>query len=499
MLTITHINYIRDLYFSQGKNYNEICKITGRNFRTVKKYVMKEDFNEKKHKVGRPNKTDVLRPVIRKWLTEDKSRHHKQRHTAKRIYDRLKEEHPELLQVGERRVRDIVKEERDKIFSEDKAYLKLEHPGGEAQVDFGTFEGYEDNILKKFHHLILSFPKSNAGFALVTRSQTREALLEGLVEIFAHIGHVPNAIWFDQMSTATLRKRDENGQVKTADFVLRFANHYGFKVKFCNPNSGNEKGNVENMVGTIRRNFFVPEPKLDNLKTFNQKLLGKCKKKNQENHYRLKRPIQEIFEEEKGVMNKFKKIPFDTARYETRRVNKYGLVEFEGSSYSANPRYVGQNVILKIMANELTVYSKDLDKKVSDHPRLFEKGQESIKHLDFIDMVKLRPRALKYSGIYGLLPESWQAYLENQDKESLKEAFNILKEILLEDDLAYADKVMKEALKHGSQRPEALRITYKRLKENRSIYQDKIYLPNDLPFLEVDIGEYDKLLGGFRI
>lgn len=151
------------------------------------------------------------------------------------------------------------------------------------------------------------------------------------------------------------------------------------------------------------------------------------------------------------------------------------------------------------MANKLIVYSKDLDKKVSDHPRLFKKGQESIKHLDFIDMVKLRPRALKYSGIYGLLPESWQAYLENQDKESLKEAFNILKEILLEDDLDYADTVMKEALKHGSQRPEALRITYKRLKENRGIYQDKIYLPNDLPFLEVDIGEYDKLLGGFRI
>ena len=65
MLTITHINYIRDLYFSQGKSYNEICKITGRNFRTVKKYVMKEDFNEKKHKVGRPNKTDALRPVIK--------------------------------------------------------------------------------------------------------------------------------------------------------------------------------------------------------------------------------------------------------------------------------------------------------------------------------------------------------------------------------------------------------------------------------------------------
>lgn len=499
MLTITHINYIRDLYFSQGKTYAEICKMTGRNFRTVKKYVEKEDFNEKKHQAKKSNTTDALRPIITKWLEEDKSRHHKQRHTAKRIYDRLKEEHSNLLQVGERRIRDLVKEEKEKIYNEDKAFLKLEHPGGEAQVDFGTFEAYEDGILKKLHHLILSFPKSNAGFALVTRSQTREALLEGLREIFAFIGYVPSAIWFDQMSSAALRKRDDQGQVKTVDFLLKFANHYGFKIKFCNPNSGNEKGNVENKVGTIRRNFFVPEPKLNNLRVFNQELLERCRKKNEDKHYQLQRPINEIFEEEKMLMKSFNDIPFDTARYEMRKVNKYGLISFEGSNYSANPKYVGQNVYLKIMANHISIYSKELEEKIAKHRRLFKKGQESIKHIDFIDMVKLRPRALKYSGIYSLLPESWQDYLKEQNKESLKESFNVLKEILLEDDLSFADKVMKETLKYERQDPEALRISYKRLKENLDLYQGRLHLSKDLPFLETDINQYDSFLGGFEI
>ncbi len=497
MLTITHINYIRDLYFLQGKNINEICEMTGRNFRTVKKYILKEDFNEKSHKSKRPNKSDVLRPIIEKWLTEDKVRHHKQRHTAKRIYTRLKEEYSELLHVGERRVRSIVKEEREKLYGDDKAYLQLKHPGGEAQVDFGTFEGYENGILKKFYYLILSFPKSNAGFVYITRSQTREALLEGLVEIFAFIGFVPSCIWFDQMSTAALRSRDENGQVKTSDFVLKFAAHYGFKVKFCNPNSGHEKGNVENMVGSIRRNFFVPEPKLDDLESFNLELLNRCKKKNEEEHYIQKRPICEIFEEEKERMVAFNNIPFDTSRYETRRVNKYGLIDFEGSTYSASPKYVGQHVSLKIMANRIRVYSKDLEEFISDHPRFFKSGQESIKHIDFIDVVKLRPKALKYSGVYGLLPQSWQRYLEIQDKDALKESFDVLKEILLQDDMDYADMVMKETIKYDSHRPEALRITYKRLKEDKSIYHDRIHFPNSLPPLEVDIGEYDRLQGGF--
>ncbi|NMB34106.1 MAG: transposase [Clostridium sp.] len=117
----------------------------------------------------------------------------------------------------------------------------MEHPGGEAQVDFGTFDAYENGTKKKFHELILSFPQSNAGFAVVTRSQTREALFEGLVSIFRFIEYVPTTIWFDQMSTVALRIRDAKGVVKTADAMMRFATHYGFTVRFCNPNSGHEQ------------------------------------------------------------------------------------------------------------------------------------------------------------------------------------------------------------------------------------------------------------------
>ena len=91
VLTITQVNYIRDLYFLEGKSISEICRMTEKNYRTIKKYIEQEDFNPKEHKVKRPNKSDALRPIINKWLTEDKFRHHKQRHTAKRIYDRLKE------------------------------------------------------------------------------------------------------------------------------------------------------------------------------------------------------------------------------------------------------------------------------------------------------------------------------------------------------------------------------------------------------------------------
>lgn len=319
--------------------------LTGRNYRTIKKYIEQDDFNSKEHKVKRPNKSDVLRPIINKWLTEDKFRYHKQKHTAKRIYDRLKEEYPDLLKVSERTVRRIVKEEGEKVYGADNAYLKLEHPGGEAQVDFGCFKAYENGTLKDFHMLVLSF--------------------------------------------VAQRTRDERGVVKPTDFIVRvrFATHYAFDIKLCNPNSGHEKGNVENKVGIIRRNIFVPEPTIKDLDEFNQKLLEKCLEANKELHYRHKVPIKDLFEAEKTLMIPVNKVVFDTANYENRKVNKYGLVEYSGCRYSVSPKYVGE----------------------------FERGQESINYIDFIDIIKLRPNALKYLSIYSLLPTSWQDYLKSLD------------------------------------------------------------------------------------
>ena len=60
VLTITQINYIQDLYFLEGKSISEICRMTEKNYRTVKKYIEQDDFNPKKHKVKRSNKSNVL-------------------------------------------------------------------------------------------------------------------------------------------------------------------------------------------------------------------------------------------------------------------------------------------------------------------------------------------------------------------------------------------------------------------------------------------------------
>ena len=494
MLTITHIDYIRFLYFEKGESFASINKTTGFNFRTIKKYIEKDDFNEKTHKVARTNKSDVLRPIINKWLEEDKSAHVKQRHTAKRIYERLLEEYPDLLQVSDRTVRTLVKEEKRKVFGPSEAYLILEHPGGEAQVDFGHLYANYKGVRRKLCYLVLSFPKSNAGFAVVTRSETREALLEGLVRIFGFLGYVPTSIWFDQMSTAALRTRDDKGKLMACEMLTRFSNHYGFMVKFCNPDSGNEKGNVENKVGTIRRNFFVPEPTINDLEAYNKELLGRCAEKNKEEHYKLKESIEKLFEEEKALMKSFNKIAFDTSRYLSARVNKQGLIRFETNLYSASPSYVGEEVKLRVSAERLDILTKDFSRTISSHRRLFEKHAESIHHLDFIDLLKARPRALKYSGIYAVLPDNWKDYLEGLEKDELRQALEVLKRILTKDDTSLAEAVLKEAQTYEHLSPDSIYLTYKRMKESREIYEGFMDMSFSQPGYETRLRSYDSLM-----
>ena len=140
-------------------------------------------------------------------------------------------------------------------------YIPLVHRPSEGQADFGTADFYENSRL---HHeakyLVLSFPYSNGGFLQLNYGENMECLLEGLVAIFEHIGGVPTEIWFDNTKTIVTKVIKGGGRNVTERFQ-RFCEHYRVKPVFMNPESGWEKGNVENKVDYLRRNELVPIPR----------------------------------------------------------------------------------------------------------------------------------------------------------------------------------------------------------------------------------------------
>ena len=485
------------MYFDKGHSVTEIEKRTTHSRNTILKYIEQEDFNDKRHCQKENRKSDLVRPFVRQILLEDKNKRRKQRHTAKRIFERALDEIPELCQSKERQMRTVVAEERKEIYTENVCFLDLEHPGGEAQVDFGEVDIYEDGKLVKAHEFVMTFPSSNAGFCQITKSETMEAVCDSMEKIFNHIGKVPYKIWFDQMAAAALRQKDEQGIVMANPRFQKFAMHYGFEINFCNPNSGNEKGSVENKVGYFRNNLFIPEPQVHHLDKFNKELLVRCDKDNARAHYKHKpETIQMLLDREKEHMHTVNAKAYDHARETINHVYKNGHIKVNSNEYSVSPSKVGEKVIVKYYANELIIYDSGY-REITRHKRSFEKDKKFTHWIDFITLVSRRPKALKYTGFYSLLPDIWQKYTCNLNKEEVSEALSFLKFCLLEKDFDFASKVLEENVKQAVHSPSALWTTYYRLSENRALYlQETTDTLPMLPGYALHLDDYDMLLGG---
>ena len=261
MLTMDQIKDIKYLYERKGLSLRNISKESGHAFETVKKYAQMNDFNIKLNvKKERNSKLTPFKPLINEWLDNDVIMPRKQRHTAQRIYERLKEIYGDKFNVSDRTVRTYVAKVKKELYGNNNAYLPLSHPPGEAQVDFGEAEFVENGNRFKGHYLNISFPYSNAGYLQLFKSENQECLLQGLQNIFEYIGGVPHCIWFDNMSTAVKRIKKEGQRYKT-QFFERFELHYGFSSNFCNPASGHVfklvavKANNYGMVNYDRNSY----------------------------------------------------------------------------------------------------------------------------------------------------------------------------------------------------------------------------------------------------
>ena len=159
----------------------------------------------------------------------------------------------------------------------------------------------------------------------------------GMRRIFEYIGGVPARIRFDNMSTAVAKVLDGTERELTDGFT-RFMLHYRFKADFCNPASGNEKGNVENKVGYIRRNALVPIPTIISFDEWGKHLLEWCEKDAQRKHYQRYATIQSLWEESTKLLT-LPQVPYNVFRYEALRVSKTGFVSIDTNRLICSHRY----------------------------------------------------------------------------------------------------------------------------------------------------------------
>lgn len=462
------VHDIRFRFYVKGENISQIAESLKLDWRTVQKYVDKKDFNEPVPKPASEQrfcpKLDPYKLTIDKWLEEDKQSPRKQRHTAKRIFDRLKEECPEF-DCSYRIVATYFATKRKEVFSNTKrGFLPLEHHPGEAQVDFGTADFYENGTRLTGKYLEVSFPYSNKGYLQLFYGENMECLLEGLDAIFRHIGVVPRELWFDNTKTIVTKVVKGGGRETTERFD-RFREHYLFQPVFMNPGEGHEKGNVENKVGYHRRNFLVPIPRFLSLSDFNRQLLNECEEDANRDHYRHNETIEGLFKEDLKHCYPLPEIEFDLSGRGTATTNNWGKFYLNKNmhEYSSSPKYANAVINLRLTSSFVIVMDENY-REIVRHRRLYsDTKQQSMDWIPYLRQLSIRPRALKYSGIYDMMPPTMKQFLEGCSNMETGKVLKILAELTVRTGFDSALNTVNQALCYGASDADSLKNLYRRL------------------------------------
>ena len=501
MLTMDQVHDIRSRFFEKGENISQIADELHLDWKTVQKYVDMTDFNLPKPKPVSDNrfcpKLDPYKATIDDWLLEDKKAPRKQRHTAKRVFTRFKKEFKDF-NCSYRTVALYYAVKHKEIFNDAKdGYLPLKHHPGEAQSDFGTAEFYENGQNLTGKYLELSFPYSNKRYLQLNYGENMECLLEGLDAIFRHIKCVPDEIWFDNTTTIVTKIIKGGGREVTERFK-RFCDHYRFRAVFTNPNAGHEKGNVENKVGYQRRNFLVPVPNFISLVEYNRQLFNTCEEDADREHYRYNETIEELFKEDLKYCHPLPEIDFDLSGSTTVRTNNWGKFYLNNGlhEYSTSPKYANAQVNLKLTSSHITVMDGNF-REIITHRRLYgDTKQHSMEWLPYLKQLSFRPRALKYSGIYDMMPDDLKDYLNGCSNTEIGKVLKVLAELTDRTGFNSAMNTVRQALCYGASDSESLKNLYRRL------YSDIPELPAmpmqpgipNIKQMPANIKEYDAFL-----
>src|SRR3982751_5551992 len=246
---------IRRRVLAKGLSGRAACREYKIHWKTLKKILDNtEPPGYRRTKPRRPSILEPLLPVVHQILEDDRKAPKKQRHTAKRIFDRLRAEHG--YRGGLTTVKDAVRAWRTRSA---EVFIPLAHPPGEAQADFGQAEVTLDGQTTTVALFVMTLPYSDAVFTCAFPRECTEAFLEGHVRAFEFLGGVPRRIGYDNSKIAVARITGTRDRKLTDEF-LRLKSHHLFKDHFCLVRRPNEKGHVETLVGYARRSFLVPVP-----------------------------------------------------------------------------------------------------------------------------------------------------------------------------------------------------------------------------------------------
>ena len=379
---------IRQRVLREGVSIRQIQRETGLHFETVKKILAHASPPEFQCPERERPKIGPYLERISEILKADKELPKKQRHTAKRIFERIRDEG---YTGGYTQVKEAVRE-RKRLSQE--VFVPLIHRPGEAQVDFGQALVKMNGVLRKAMFFAMALPYSDAMFIVAYPRECTETFQDGHVRAVAFFEGVPRRISYDNAKTSVSKIVGSRTR-KLTDGFLQLQSHYLFEEHFCRVRRANEKGVVEGVVKYARQNYFVPVPEVRDFEELNAYLYQRCSEDLDRQLRGKGRTKRELLEEERAAFLPLPVAPFDACRKASTAADKLSLVRFDCNDYSVPVRFAHHPVVVKGYVDVVRICGKN--DIIAEHLRLWEKEDIAFEVLHYLELLERKPGALDHA------------------------------------------------------------------------------------------------------
>lgn len=402
MLCVEDYLQIRLLH-RDGLSIRQIARQLGRSRKSVSKAL--EDGLPRGYTRGGPPASPKLGsffPLIDQILQSDLAAPRKQRHTALRIYQRLRDE--QSYGGGYDQVRRYVQKHRDR---EQETFMPLAvAPGQRMECDFGHIQADFPDGRREVPVLLAVWSYSHYPFMMALPNERWESILLGMVCAFEFFGAVPREVWWDNPKTVAQRiLRGRERQINP--HYLAMASHYCFAPMFCMPGKGQEKSDVERTVFALQRRFATPVPQVADMDALNRHLLTCCLKERQRTVKGRQMTIGQMFQQELAEAAPLPQRPFDTSVVHQRQADKYQCVTFEDVRYSVPRQAAFCPVTLKAYLEQVVLVHNG--QVVARHQRCRKAGEHVLDPRHFLKVLERKPAYLEKTRLFSelKLPEAF--------------------------------------------------------------------------------------------
>ena len=370
-----------------GLSQREAASRFGLARETVKKMLRhSEPPGYRRRRPPKRPKLDPFTDVIDRILEDDRTVHRKQRHTAKRVFERLRDEHG--FAGGQTIVKDYVRERRRRLR---EMFVPLVHPPGHAQADFGEADAIIAGVRYRAHFFVMTLPHSDACFVSAYPAATAEAWLDGHNRAFAFFGGVPQSILYDNDKRLVARILPDGRRQRTQAFS-GLQSHYLFEDRYGRPGKGNDKGKVEGLVGYARRNFMAPVPRFESWEAFDVYLEEQCRKRQSHVLRGHRETIGARFERDREKLTGLPPAPFEACDKAGTRVSSLSLVRYRDNDYSVPVAYGHQEVWVRGYVHEVVIGCGG--EVIARHPRSYEREDLVFEPLHYLALLEQKIGAL---------------------------------------------------------------------------------------------------------